>query len=78
MEQHISCSQSNKVAAAQSRQLNPAEQIELICLDNEEFLKGYISDNRFDAEVENQFVEFGKMAKKTSMPSSASRVPSGK
>lgn len=62
MKQEIICSLSNKVAAAQSRVLNPAEQIELICLDNEEFLKGYISDNRFDAEVENQFVEFGKIA----------------
>lgn len=62
MKQEIICSLSNKVAAAQSRVLNPAEQIELICLDNEEFLKGYISDNRFDAEVEKSFVEFGKIA----------------
>ncbi len=63
MVQYISCRISNqKVATAQSRVLNPAEQIELICLNDEEFLKGYISDNRFDAEVENQFVEFGKIA----------------
>ncbi len=63
MEQYISCRQSNQeVAAAQSRELNPAEQIELICLNDEEFLKGYISDNRFDAEVEKSFVEFGKIA----------------
>lgn len=62
METVFSCSLSNEVAAAQSRVLNPAEQIELICLNDEEFLKGYISDNRFDAEVENQFVEFGKIA----------------
>ncbi len=63
MEKTISCRTNNqKVATAQSRVLNPAEQIELICLNDEEFLKGYISDNRFDAEVENQFVEFGKIA----------------
>lgn len=63
MEKTISCRTSNqKVATAQSRVLNPAEQIELICLNDEEFLKGYITENRFDAEVENQFIEFGKIA----------------
>lgn len=60
MKKEKNCSYCNKVATAQSRVLNPSEQIELICLNNDEFMKGYISDNRFDAEVENQFVEFGK------------------
>lgn len=63
MEAHISCSLSNKVAAAQlHRVLSKEEQVELIDLDDEIFLKGYITDNRFDADVENLFVHLGKFA----------------
>lgn len=63
MKTHISCSLSNKVAAAQShRVLSKEEQLELIDLGDEIFLKGYITDNRFDADVENLFVHLGKFA----------------
>lgn len=63
MKHEIICSLSNKVAAAQlHRVLSKEEQVELIDLGDEIFLKGYITDNRFDADVENLFVHLGKLA----------------
>lgn len=64
MKHEIICRQSNKkVAAAQlHRVLSKEEQLELIDLGDEIFLRGYISDNRFDADVENIFVHLGKFA----------------
>ena len=60
MENVVLCSQDYTVAAAQSLSrsvLTPAEQVELICLGDACFLKGFISENRFDEDVEPEFVE---------------------
>ena len=46
--------------AAQSvsnRVLTPAEQFELVCLNDDACLKGFIKDHRFDPEVEQHFIE---------------------
>ena len=65
MENVVLCSQDYTVAAAQSLSrsvLTPAEQVELICLGDACFLKGFISENRFDEDVEPEFVENADLA----------------
>ncbi len=65
MENVVLYSQDYTVAAAQSLSrstLTPAEQIELICLGDLCFLNGFISENRFDENVEPEFVENADLA----------------
>ena len=65
MKNVVLCSQDYTVAAAQSLSrsvLTPAEQVELICLGDACFLKGFISENRFDEDVEPEFVENADLA----------------